>query len=181
MAKIYTKTGDDGTTSLFDGTRVSKNDARIDTYGDIDELNSLLGVVVAHLSNQKDIQTLLLGIQRDLFALGAQLANPSHKKQKDKSQFSEEKVTKLENAIDQLEKEIDPIKSFILPGGSVAAAYLDYARTVCRRGERKMVSLLKGDPESLIFIRYVNRLSDLLFIIARVVNKRSKIKDIPWT
>jgi len=179
MVKIYTKTGDDGTTSLFDGSRVLKNNHRVDTYGDIDETNALLGVAAAALQDS-EIRDLLLSIQRDLFALGAQLANPKHKKQKSKADFDESKIVVLEKAIDKAESEIDPIKNFILHGGSPAAAYLDLARTVCRRAERKMVELNQSEPIDSALIVYVNRLSDLLFMLARLVNKRLAIKDIEW-
>lgn len=177
--KIYTKTGDDGTTALFDGTRVAKDHQRVDTYGDVDELNASLGVAIASL-NDEEIKKLLLQIQRDLFALGAKLANPQHKKQKAKADFGENKITALEKAIDQCESEIDPIKNFILHGGSITTAYLDLARTVCRRAERKLVSLNQNETIDPLILIYLNRLSDLLFMLGRVVNKRLGVKDIPW-
>ncbi len=177
--KIYTKTGDDGTTSLFDGTRVKKDHQRVDTYGDVDELNASLGVAIT-LLNDPEIKNLLLQIQRDLFAMGAQLANPQHKKQKNKADFGENKITALEKAIDRCDSEIDPIKNFILHGGSLPASHLDLARTVCRRAERKLVSLNQKETVDSQILIYLNRLSDLLFMLARMVNKRMGVKDIPW-
>lgn len=179
MVKIYTKTGDKGTTSLFDGTRVSKDDPRIDTCGDIDELNAMLGLVVSG-TGSAEFKKLIIRIQRDLFALGAQLANPLHKKQKAKADFPAEKITFLEQTIDKCEEEIGPIKTFVLPGGSATAARFEFARTICRRAERRVVTLSKTEeikPEILI---YLNRLSDLFFMLARVANKRENTKDIPW-
>lgn len=177
--KIYTKTGDDGSTSLFDGTRVQKNHLRVAAYGDIDELNSVLGVALTFIADTKTKQ-LLLTIQKDLFALGAQLANPTHKKQKSKADFSAEQVSYLETHIDQCEAMIPPIKTFILPGGSKAGASLDWARTVCRRAERQMLTLHHTEPIDEILIHYINRLSDLLFMLARVVNLQENTPDIPW-
>jgi len=178
--KIYTKTGDDGSTSLFDGSRVNKDNVRVSTYGDVDELNALIGVIRASLQNQQDISTLLFQIQHDLFALGAQLANPLKKKQKSKSEFTEEKVTFLEKAIDQYEKEYPAIKSFILPGGSLVSGYFDLARTVCRRAERSMVSLTQKNKIDAVLLIYINRLSDLFFVLARMMNARLKCDDVPW-
>lgn len=177
--KIYTKTGDDGTTSLFDGTRVSKDDLRVDVYGEVDELNAFLGVARAS-TNDNELQGLLLTIQRDLFALGAQLANPVHKKQKAKADFDESKIIALEQAIDAATTEIGPITSFILPGGSISSTQLEYARTVCRRTERKLTHLSKIQRLNPQYLIYLNRLSDLLFMLARVANKRLGFPETPW-
>lgn len=177
--KIYTRTGDDGTTCLFDGTRVSKSHQRVDAYGDIDETNAILGLVISS-SQDMSVNELLLKIQKDLFALGAQLANPKHQKQKSKADFTDEKILFLEQAIDQADSEIDPIKYFILHGGTITAAYLDLARTVCRRAERKMVLLAQTETVEPVLITYVNRLSDLLFMLARLVNKRQNVRDREW-
>ncbi len=177
--KIYTKTGDDGTTSLFDGTRVSKDNARVDTYGEVDELNATIGVCIAVL-NDSELKGHLLDIQRDLFALGAQLANPKNKKQKSKADFNEDKIKKLENLIDKGEAELEPITNFILHGGSLPAATLDLARTICRRAERKLITLSKHESFEPNLLIYLNRLSDLLFMLARVANKRLKVCDIIW-
>lgn len=178
--KIYTKTGDDGTTSLFDGTRVPKNDLRIDAYGDVDELNSCLGVLRAKTGSFQDVQGLITTIQADLFALGAKLANPTQRKQKQKANFSADKITYLEQAIDKCESEIDPITEFMLPGGSEASAFCDLARTVCRRAERKMITLNHQESVDPSLLIYMNRLSDLLFMMARTLNKRSGVKDLAW-
>lgn len=177
--KIYTKTGDKGTTSLFDGTRVGKDDPCVDTYGDVDELNAMLGICLSDL-NEKDVRELLIEIQHDLFALGAQLANPAHKKQKNKTSFTEEKIKHLEDSIDKFEAELKPVKDFILPGGASSSARLHFARTICRRAERKIVSLMKKEKIDNVLLVYINRLSDLLFVLARVMNKRAGIGDISW-
>lgn len=177
--KIYTKTGDDGTTSLFDGTRVSKTDPRVEAYGHVDETNALLGMALAVLDHrEQDIFALVGQIQKDLFALGAQLANPAKRKQKQKADFSADKVTFLEKNIDRLEEELSPMKNFILPTGVTASATLHLARTVCRRAERFVVGL--GKPVDPILVTYLNRLSDFLFVLARVVNMRAGVSDIPW-
>lgn len=177
--KIYTKTGDDGTTSLFDGTRVSKGHARIQAYGDVDELNSLLGLALAGAGPQ-ELKSQLLQIQKDLFALGAQLANPTHKKQKAKSDFSEEKILGLEKSIDAFESNLEPMKNFILPGGDLMSSWLHLARTVCRRAERHLVLVQKAEALEPLFVKYLNRLSDYLFVAARWANWKAGVKDIPW-
>lgn len=177
--KIYTKTGDDGTTALFDGTRVPKNHERVELYGDVDELNSVIGVAASFLKHE-DFLKELHGIQKDLFALGAQLANPKHKKQKDKADFSAEKVTALEQSIDRMEKLLVPMTSFILPGGSLAAAFLHLARTVCRRAERKLVALAAHEDIDPLYMHFLNRLSDYLFVAARYANFLEKTSDVPW-
>lgn len=178
--KIYTKTGDKGTTSLFDKTRVSKDDPRVGAYGDVDELNAMLGICLSDL-NEKDVRELLIEIQRDLFALGAQLANPSHKKQRNKTSFTEEKIRHLEDSIDKFEAELKPVKDFMLPGGNSSSARLHFARTICRRAERKIVSLMKNENVDNVFLVYMNRLSDLLFVLARVMNKRGSVKEVSWS
>lgn len=177
--KIYTKTGDDGTTALFDGTRVPKNHERVELYGDVDELNSVIGVAASFIKHEDFIKE-LHGTQKDLFALGAQLANPKHKKQKDKADFSEEKITALEHSIDTMEKLLVPMTSFILPGGSQAAAFLHLARTVCRRAERKLVALAAHETMDPLYIHFLNRLSDYLFVAARYANFLAKTLDVPW-
>lgn len=177
--KIYTKTGDEGETSLFDGTRVRKNDARIDAYGEIDELNAWLGVARAnHLGSDLDEE--IGQIQRDLFALGAELADPADKiaKRITKAIIADSHVTRLEHLIDRLETELQPLTRFILAGGSPGGAALHVARTVCRRAERRMVSL--EPPVEGPLLRYINRLSDLLFVMARVVNHRAGIQETEW-
>lgn len=178
--KIYTKTGDKGTTSLFDGTRVSKDDPRLNAYGDVDELNSLMGVCGTYAQQEDDLTALIQTIQRDLFAMGAQLANPAQKKQKEKAAFDQSRIDHLEKTIDAFEEECQPLTSFILPGGCDLASFFHLARTVCRRAERRVIGLLGHDEEPSLLVIYLNRLSDLLFVAARVANKRSGVSDIPW-
>jgi cob(I)alamin adenosyltransferase len=171
--KIYTGTGDRGETSLFGGARVPKNDPRIDAYGTIDELNSCLGVV---LTTEPDSR--LLEAQRDLFEIGAHLASPGT------SRFTGVEASRLEGlerGIDAMESELAPLKSFILPGGTPAAAQLHVARTVCRRAERLVVALHDDDPATQSSIAYLNRLSDYLFVAARHANHKRGVEDVPWT
>jgi len=177
--KIYTKTGDDGSTALFDGSRVSKDDLRVSAYGDVDELNCVIGMARAQ-STDTEITTWLVQMQRDLFALGAQLANPKHKKQKDKSEFGPDKVTALEKIIDKIEAQVDPLTGFILPGGAPVSATLELARTVCRRAERATIYLARTQTVDPLHIQYLNRLSDCFFMLARLANKRLGVKDLPW-
>jgi cob(I)alamin adenosyltransferase len=178
--KIYTRTGDGGETGLFDGTRVSKADARVAAYGDVDELNAWLGLARAG-GVDRDVAQMLEQIQRDLFAVGARLADPSHRiaRRVEKAAVAQEDVSRLEGWIDRLESELPPLKRFILAGGSPAGASLHLARTVCRRAERAMVALGPDafEPELLV---YVNRLSDLLFVMARAVNHRAGAAEIEW-
>ena len=177
--KLYTRTGDTGETSLFDGTRVSKADHRVDAYGEVDELNAWVGLARA-AQLDPDLDAALVGIQRDLFGLGAELADPMEKiaSRVTKASVSDEHVTRLETLIDSLESELRPLTRFILPGGSPAAAALHVARTVCRRAERRMVAL--RPPVDPVLIRYVNRLSDLLFALARAANHRSGHPETEW-
>lgn len=179
--KIYTKTGDDGTTSLFDGTRVSKDNERVQVYGDLDELNATIGLAASFLSTEfAGLQEDLFDVQRDLFALGAKMANPTEKKQKEKSDFAEDRITRLEHLIDKMEATLKPMASFILPGGTSAAAGLHLARTVCRRAERALVAFHHHTPVAEIYLHYMNRLSDYLFVAARYANKVAETEDIPW-
>ena len=178
--KIYTRTGDDGGTGLFDGTRVSKSDPRVSAYGDVDELNAWLGLVRAEIADI-ELTAMLERIQRDLFALGARLADPAKKiaARVAKAAVTPEDISRLEGWIDRLEPELAPLRRFILAGGTRAGASLHVARTVCRRAERSMVSLGADafEPELLV---YVNRLSDLLFVMARAANHRSGATEIEW-
>jgi cob(I)alamin adenosyltransferase len=177
--KIYTRTGDTGETSLFDGTRARKDDARVDAYGEVDELNAWLGLVRASpLDPQLDEE--VVAIQRDLFALGAQLADPSDKlaPRVTKAVIGDDHIVRLEQLIDRLEEPLPPLRRFILAGGTPAGAALHVARTVCRRAERRMVGL--DPPIDPVLIRYVNRLSDLLFVLARVVNHRGGVPETEW-
>jgi cob(I)alamin adenosyltransferase len=177
--KIYTKTGDTGDTSLFDGTRVKKDDLRVDAYGEVDELNAWLGLARSARADAP-IDEALVRIQRDLFALGAQLADPGDKlaPRVTKAVIADADVERLENLIDQLEAELPPLRRFILAGGTPAGAALHVARTVCRRAERRMVALTP--PVDPVLLRYVNRLSDLLFVLARIVNHRGGVTETEW-
>ena len=178
--KIYTKTGDAGDTSLFDGTRVSKTDPRVAAYGDVDELQACLGVVrAAGLPDELD--EMCVTLQRDLFALGARLADPSHKiaKRVEKIVINDDSIARLEGWIDKLDTEIPPLKHFILSDGCPAGAALHFARTVCRRAERAILSLGKDAVEPVVIV-YVNRLSDLLFTMARAANHRAGTPETLW-
>ena len=177
--KIYTRTGDTGQTSLFDKTRVSKADSRVDAYGEVDELNAWLGFVRA-AGLEDDLDGPIVRIQRDLFALGAQLADPRDKiaERVTKASLGDEDVARLEALIDWLETELPPLTRFILPGGSPVGAALHLARTVCRRAERRIIAL--DPPVDSVLVRYVNRLSDLLFVLARAVNHRERVPETEW-
>jgi cob(I)alamin adenosyltransferase len=175
--KIYTRTGDQGDTSLFDGTRVSKADARVDTYGDVDELQAWLGFARAAGAPER-LGVMLEQIQRDLFALGAQLADPQHRiaARVTKASLSNEDVARLENWIDALEAPLPPLRHFILAGGASAGASLHIARAVCRRAERRMVAL----GADALLITFINRLSDLLFVMARSANHDVSVPETEW-
>lgn len=178
--KIYTKTGDRGDTGLFGGARVSKASLRVSAYGDVDELNSVLGVVVAHTSDAER-SARLKQIQSDLFVLGAELAkNPDKQVDLGMALLAEEDVQRLEQHIDELDQELAPLKTFILPGGSTAAAFLHVGRTTCRRAERAVVLLAQSEAVREELVRYLNRLSDLLFTLARAENARAGVADVPW-
>ena len=178
--RIYTKTGDSGETSLFDNTRVSKADVRVDAYGEVDELNACLGVARA-AGVGSDLAPSLESIQQDLFALGARLADPSARiaERVTKAAITTATVKRLEELIDRLDAETPPLRSFILPGGSAGGGLLHLARTVCRRAERRVIALGPGavDPISIV---YLNRLSDLLFVMARAVNHRAGVPEVEW-
>jgi cob(I)alamin adenosyltransferase len=178
--KIYTRTGDSGDTALFDGTRVLKSDPRVAAYGEVDELNAWLGLVSAR-SNESDVRDHLLRIQRDLFALGARLADPTHRiaGRVTKAAISADDITRLEGWIDGYEAELAPLRRFILAGGTEAGAALHVARTICRRAERAMVAL-GDDAFEKELVHYINRLSDLLFTMARAVNHRAGVPEIEW-
>jgi len=177
--KIYTRTGDSGETSYFDGTRVRKDDPRLQTYGDVDELNAWLGIVRA-AGLDAAIDEELDRIQRDLLAVGAQLGDPTDKiaTRVTKAAVTGDNVRRLEALIDRCESELPPLRRFILAGGTPAGAALHVARTVCRRAERRMVALESAvDP---VLLQYINRLSDLLFVLARLVNHRGGVGDREW-
>ena len=178
--KIYTRTGDGGDTALFDGTRVSKSDSRVSAYGDVDELNAWLGLARA-AGLDADVSGMIERIQRDLFALGSRLADPAGRiaERVTKAAVLSEDVSRLEGWIDALESELPPLRRFVVPGGTPAAASLHVARTACRRAERAIVALERASLEPEL-ITYVNRLSDLLFVMARAVNRRAGVPELEW-
>jgi cob(I)alamin adenosyltransferase len=179
---IYTRTGDEGTTGLFGGGRVPKDHPRVAAYGDVDELNAAIGVVRA--TPPTDLAGgLLEAIQRDLFTLGGHLATPDPAKVAkalERATLSENRIAEFEQAIDLADTELAPLRAFILPAGTPKAAALHLARTVCRRAERSVVSLARDDQVPPLFITYLNRLSDLLFTLARLANHRGGPGDVTW-
>jgi len=179
--KIYTKTGDDGSTGLFGGARVQKSDARVEAYGDVDELGSVLGLARTQLTRDGG-RELLATIQSRLFDLGAELASaPGRELQLGAvTCIDEQSVTELERAIDDAEAPLPELTSFVLAGGSVGAAWLHLARTVCRRAERHLVRLAQREETRPVTIHYLNRLSDLLFVLARAENHAQGVADEPW-
>jgi cob(I)alamin adenosyltransferase len=181
MAKIYTRTGDDGSTGFLDGTRVPKDDPRCEAYGEVDELSAALGVARA-FAKDPEIAAALLEIQKDLMAAGAQLADPKYGRHpaREKTRIAEERISDFERMIDRYEAELTPLRSFILRGGAPAAAFLHLACTICRRAERRIVALARQSSVPPLLLKYINRLSDLLFVLARVENRRSGEEQIPW-
>jgi len=180
--KIYTKTGDQGETGLFGGGRVRKDHPRVAAYGDVDELNSVLGFVRA-TAGQQFFDPLLESIQRDLFSIGGHLATPDPKrvmKALEKAALSPARVSEFEQIMDSAEQELSPLGAFVLPAGTPIAASLHLARTVCRRAERSVVHLAHGEAVPELFVIYLNRLSDLLFILARLANRRDGVSDVTW-
>ena len=180
--KIYTRTGDTGETALFDGRRVPKADLRVDAYGEIDELNAAIGLLLAEAGEvQEGVRAMLERVQRDLFAVGGRLADPAKRiaERVQKVVVGTADVERLEGWIDTLEEELTPLRRFILPGGTRAAALAHQARTVCRRAERRMV-LLGPDALEPELLAYVNRLSDFLFVLARALNRRAGVAESEW-
>ncbi|MEX0843821.1 MAG: cob(I)yrinic acid a,c-diamide adenosyltransferase [Balneolaceae bacterium] len=175
---IYTKTGDAGETSLFGGQRVSKSSKRIDSYGTVDELNSILGMAASFGVSKKGAE-LLETVQQQLFVLGADLATPKSKEVRI-NRIGTEEVEFLEQAIDEMEENLEPLKNFILPGGSEAGSALHFARTVCRRAERITVDCKQEEDISEIAIMYINRLSDFLFVLARYENHQGGTEEKTW-
>ena len=173
LSKIYTRTGDDGTTGLGDGTRVAKDSLRVDAMGDVDELNSVLGLMLAEAVPNILVDT-LTQIQHDLFNLGGEICIPDY------AILSQANIDNLEEAIDTLNDTIEPLKEFILPGGTKAAAYCHLARTVCRRAERKLITLARDEKVTAVSLKYLNRLSDLLFVLCRIINKEAGVADVLW-
>jgi cob(I)alamin adenosyltransferase len=186
ITKVYTRTGDKGDTHLVGGKRVSKDDPRIESYGTIDELNSILGIVRAFNDAHPDspiavrLDTILRQVQNELFDLGSELATPPESEWEGMIRTGDEQVTVLERTIDECQKDLEPLKSFILPGGGTIAAFLHQARTVCRRAERDILRLGRREPISGGPLRYVNRLSDLLFVLSRWVSKHLGEREYLW-
>jgi len=174
LSKIYTRTGDDGTTGLAGGERVPKYDLRIEAFGTVDETSSAIALVLAEPGIPDVIHALLLGVQNDLFEIGAELSMPEY------SGLDAASVTALEQALDSLNDDLPPLKEFVLPGGDRAAAACHLARTICRRAERRCWELAAGSDVNGDLLRYLNRLSDLLFVTARVLARRDGGKEILW-
>ena len=173
LSKIYTRTGDDGTTGLGDGTRVPKDSLRVDAMGDVDELNSVVGLMLTEAVPDILVDT-LTQIQHDLFNLGGEICIPNY------VILSQANIDNLEEAIDTLNDELEPLKEFILPGGTKAAGYCHLARTVCRRAERKLITLARDEKVTAVSLKYLNRLSDLLFVLCRIINKEAGVPDVLW-
>ncbi|MBC7757080.1 MAG: cob(I)yrinic acid a,c-diamide adenosyltransferase [Bdellovibrio sp.] len=173
LSKIYTRTGDNGTTGLGDGTRVAKDSLRVDAMGDVDELNSVIGLLLTE-SVPDILLDLLTQVQHDLFNLGGEICIPDY------IILEQANIDNLEEAIDTLNEQLAPLKEFILPGGTKAAAYCHLARTVCRRAERKLITLARDEKVTAISLIYLNRLSDLLFVLCRIINKEAGVSDVLW-
>jgi len=173
LSKIYTRTGDKGETGLGDGSRVAKDSLRVEAYGTVDELNSIIGMILAH-ALPDEINTCLNGVQHDLFDIGSGLSVPGFDK------LTDDYVTQLEHMLDDYNAELPMLKEFILPAGGPATSTCHLARTVCRRAERRIVSLSREETISPIAVRYLNRLSDLLFVIARVLARHENGSEVLW-
>ena len=178
LSKIYTKTGDLGDTALGDGSRVPKDHPRVAAYGSVDELNALLGIFLVQLANEPTFAELIRSVQNDLFDVGADLCLPQQVAE-NALRIRAEQADRLEKAIDQLNERLEPLRSFVLPGGASSAAWCHLARTVCRRAERDVVTLARTETVNPQVIIYLNRLSDLLFVLARVCNDDGK-GDVLW-
>ncbi|MDG2380119.1 MAG: cob(I)yrinic acid a,c-diamide adenosyltransferase [Pirellulaceae bacterium] len=176
--RIYTKTGDEGETGLVGGARIAKDDARIEAYGTIDELNAAIGVVRS-VRPVADLDPLLAAIQGDLFSLGAELASPAAGPAKHPA-ITDDQIGQLETSIDSWEADLPPLHNFILPGGSLCAGHLHLARVICRRAERRVVTLARTDYVAASVIPFLNRLSDLLFVLARAENAKRGVADTIW-
>jgi cob(I)alamin adenosyltransferase len=180
ITRVYTRTGDDGTTGLGAGGRVAKDSPRIEAYGTVDELNSQIGIVLASGVND-EIAAALRSIQNDLFHLGSDLCVPEEEKERRPVPSIEERhIAGLESLMDRLSEELPPLENFVLPGGAPGAAQLHVARTVCRRAERLLVTLARREPVGPHTVKYLNRLSDALFVMARHENKRRGVPDVLW-
>lgn len=173
LSKIYTRTGDSGTTGLGDGSRVAKDSLRVNAMGDVDELNAVIGILLTEpVSNS--IRSCLVEVQHDLFNMGGEICMPDY------ALIKAERITALENQLDAFNETLSPLKEFILPGGSRAAAYCHLARTVCRRAERTMHTLNNETPITEASLQYINRLSDLLFVLCRILNQDAGVSDVLW-
>jgi cob(I)alamin adenosyltransferase len=182
--RIYTRTGDEGETGLFGGGRVEKHHPRVEAYGEVDELNAFLGMARS-VELMPRIDEVIVLVQRDLFAIGALLATPDREKMQQqlvKARVDDDRIAQLERAIDEGEQELEPLRAFIIPGGTPKAAALHVARTVCRRAERRVTALrASGEVEiPQLVVIYLNRLSDLLFVLARVANRRAGAGEVTW-
>jgi cob(I)alamin adenosyltransferase len=174
LSKIYTRTGDDGSTGLGDGSRVPKDDPRVEAYGCVDECNSAIGVVLAVTGLPADIRELLTGVQHELFDLGGELCIPGHRA------IDAAQVLALEQALDRFNERLPPLKEFILPGGGAAAAACHLARAICRRAERRAWTLARAETVAPEPLQYLNRLSDLLFVLARVLARQESGGEVLW-
>ena len=174
LSKIYTRTGDDGTTGLGDGSRVPKDDARVEAYGSVDECNSAIGVILAVPGLPGAVGEVLTRVQHELFDLGGELCIPGHRA------IQEAQVSRLEQALDAFNEQLPPLKEFILPGGGPAAAACHLARAICRRAERRSWTLARAQPVAAEPLQYLNRLSDLLFVIARVLARQESGSEVLW-
>ncbi|MBA3342988.1 MAG: cob(I)yrinic acid a,c-diamide adenosyltransferase [Gemmatimonadaceae bacterium] len=180
--KIYTKTGDEGQTGLFGGGRVSKDDPRVEAYGDVDELNAVLGLARS-VELMPRIDEVLVPVQRDLFSIGALLATPHLEKMHQhlvKARIDDDRIAELERSIDACDRELEPLRAFIVPGGTPKSAALHVARTVCRRAERRVIHLQRDHEIPQLVVVYLNRLSDLLFSLARIANTRAGAGEVTW-
>lgn len=173
LSKIYTRTGDNGTTGLGDGSRINKDSLRVDAMGDVDELNSVIGIMMTE-GVPEILQATLTEIQHDLFNVGGEICIPGY------VILPQSRVEDLEEAIDVLNDTLEPLKEFILPGGTKSAAYCHLARTVCRRAERKLIELNRAEKVTDVSLQYLNRLSDLLFVMCRTINKHANVNDVLW-
>lgn len=173
LSKIYTRTGDSGTTGLGDGSRINKDSLRIDAMGDVDELNAVIGLLLSEPLPEL-IRSTLDDVQHDLFDVGGEICIPGY------AMLKTERITSLENTLDELNEHLPALKEFILPGGSRASAYCHLARTVCRRAERAMIKLNRDEPVTIVSLQYINRLSDLLFVMCRSINQAANVADVLW-
>lgn len=173
LSKIYTRTGDGGTTGLGDGSRVAKDSLRVQAMGDVDELNAVVGLILVEPVSDT-IRDCLTAVQHDLFNLGGEICMPGY------TLIRNERITLIENQLDGFNESLTPLKEFILPGGSRAASYCHLARTVCRRAERTMHTLNNAEPLTEASLQYINRLSDLLFVLCRILNQDAGVSDVLW-